>query len=695
MNKLKVAFFIFSVFLFNSSWAQEVKDAEIKAILQSNKADTSKVEALLSLAKSNFGINPNKSIDCANQSKAISQKINYPKGLARSYKNLGIAAFNLGNYLDALQNYKLALDIFISIKDSAGIANIYSNLGNVYYNQDEYYKALDLYIKSLSIAEKLGDKKRIATANGNIGAVYMKKRSTYYKALEYNKATLKIGEEIQDKNITGTALVNIGEIYLGQGNTDESLEFFQRSLKSFEGTENYPYSLILIGRVYFKKRDFKTAINYFEQAYTYSSKINDTYDMVLSLIEKGKTYEKTKEYKKALVEYKKAEKQAQQLGSSTERLLDIYQGMASSYGSISDYNNAYSYQKFLTNIKDTLYNIATDKKLNNLQFNFDLEKKQGQINLLQKEKELSAKEIRSKKLIQAAMTAFLIVLFVLLIFVYRIYIIKKKTNIELEDKNQKIENQKSEITKSIEYAQKIQNAMLPEEELIEEVLYNSFLFYKPKDIVSGDFYICIKEGDIVFIAVADCTGHGVPGALMSMIGSNILNKLITDKGLTDPAEILTQVNSELIVSLKQNKNAGNDGMDIALCAIDFKNKELKFAGAYRPIYLVRESNLIEIKGSKFPIGGHQVHEERQFITNTLELKIGDKYYLSTDGFADQFGGNQGKKLTTKKFKEQILSIKDKHIKQQGLMFQSFFEKWKGENEQLDDICILGFEVIET
>jgi serine phosphatase RsbU (regulator of sigma subunit) len=182
---------------------------------------------------------------------------------------------------------------------------------------------------------------------------------------------------------------------------------------------------------------------------------------------------------------------------------------------------------------------------------------------------------------------------------------------------------------------------------------------------------------------------------MSMIGSNILNKLITDKGLTDPSEILTQLNSELIFSLKQNKNAGNDGMDIALCVLDFKKKLLKFAGAYRPLYLVRDNLLTEIKGSKFPIGGHQVHNERQFVTNHLNLITGDKFYISTDGYADQFGGLEGKKLTTKKFKEYILSIKDKHIKKQGLLFQNYFDKWKGNNEQLDDVCLIGFEVIES
>lgn len=693
MQKLALALFLFLWCNTTLVFAQTPQTEKLKEIIKNAKEDTAKVNAILAISKIYFGTAPEKSISYAEIAKTLSQKINYKKGIALALKNMGIGYFNKGSYVEALQNYKQALDVFSSIKDSAGVANMYNNMGNIYYIQNEDYKALDYYIKSLKIAEQLNDKIRIATANGNIGAVYLGKRSTYYKALEYNMNALKVGEEIKDNNIIGSSSVNIGEIYLNQGNTKSALNYFQKALIAFEGSENYPIALIFLGKAYAKKGEQSVAISYFEKAYSHAKNIDAKLDMVNSLIELGGIYEKDKEYKIALLKYKEAEDIATKLGS-TERLKLSYEGLANSYSRVNDFTNAFKYQKLLTIVKDTLYNIDADKKFSNLQFNFDLEKKQSEINLLQKQKEISAKEIKSKQIIQAALSGFLIVLFVLLAFVYRIYIIKKKTNIELEEKNNKIELQKSEITKSIEYAKKIQDAMLPEEDLIVEVLYNSFLLYRPKDIVSGDFYVCINENKKIFLAVADCTGHGVPGALMSMIGSNILNKLITDKGLTEPTEILDQLNTELIIALKQNKNEGNDGMDIALCVIDFNENYLKFAGAYRPLWMIRNDELEEIKGSKFPIGGHhQIHDERRYTSHNVKINKNDRFYIFTDGFADQFGGLHGKKLTTKKLKEYLLTTKSENIKKQGASLTHFFEKWKGHNEQLDDVCFIGFEVI--
>ncbi len=690
MKKLKLAFFIFSIFLYPLAQAQS-NSAELIANLKNSKDDTSKVTTLLEISKSYFGISSGKSISYAELAKSLSKKINYKKGIALSYKCIGIANFNEGSYIEALQNYKQSLDVFASINDSIGVANMYSNMGNVYYYKGEDFKALDLYFKSLKIAELLGDKLRIASANANIGAVYIRKRSTYYKAIEFNLNALKIAEQINDKNILGTAAVNLGELYLDQGNTELALSYLQKSLKATEGTEIYASSLIAVGKVYSKKREYEMAIQYFKKAYDFAKSIDAKLDITAALIEMGKVYEKTKEYKKALVQYNEAEKLASKL-EAVELLKSSYEGLANSFGTIADFRNAFKYQKLLTSVNDTLYNIESTKKQNNLQFNYDLEKKQSEINLLQKEKELTTKEIKNKQTIQFALLAFLAAVSGLLVFVYRFYIIKKKSNVQLEQKNKKIESQKSEITKSIEYAKKIQDAMLPEEDLIAEVLFNSFLIYKPKDIVSGDFYVCINENKKIFLAVADCTGHGVPGALMSMIGSNILNKLITDKGLTEPTEILEQLNSELIVSLKQNKNEGNDGMDIALCVIDFGAGNLKFAGAYRPLWMIRNHELVEIKGSKFPIGGHQIHDERFFKTHSIPIYKTDRFYIFTDGFADQFGGAYGKKLTTKKLKEYVLSTHTENIKNQGTSLSHFLEIWKGKNEQLDDVCFIGFEV---
>jgi len=687
--------FCFILFLYHYSViAQSEAQDSLTALLTSVKSDSTKVNIYIELCRLTVNSNPEQTIQYANSAKELAYKIDYQKGLAYAYKFIGLGYNNKAMYVDAMDQYKKSLLLFELIKDPKGIANLYNNIGNIYYYQGENTKAAELYLKALKIAEQIDDKNRIAVLSNNLGGIYNTKRSTYYKALDYYLKALKQGEILKDQSIIGASSVNIGSIYFDQGNRAKGLKYYQKSLDANKGTIYYSSSLNAIAATYFKNRDFKTAITYYDEAIKTAESFDDKLEMTKAIAGLGEIYSKMKEFKKSIEYYHKAILLAKEIGGN-EQLIDIYKGLSYASNGIGNFKDAYIYYNFYSQLKDSIYNVESDKKTAFLQGSFDLEKKEAQIKLLKKDNELSTKEIKSKQAIQIALLAFLAAVSVLLVFVYRFYIIKKKSNIELEEKNKKIESQKSEITKSIEYAQKIQHAMLPEEELIEEVLYHSFLFYQPKDIVSGDFYICIKEKDIIYLAVADCTGHGVPGALMSMIGGNILNKLITDKGLTDPADILTQLNDELIISLKQNKNAGNDGMDIAFCAIDFKNKLLKFAGAYRPIYMVRGSDLTEIKGSKFPIGGHQIHEERQFKTITIDLWLGDKFYIGTDGYSDQFGGEFGKKLTTKKFKEFILSIKDKHIKQQGLLFQNFFSKWKGTNDQLDDICLLGFEVIDV
>ena len=267
----------------------------------------------------------------------------------------------------------------------------------------------------------------------------------------------------------------------------------------------------------------------------------------------------------------------------------------------------------------------------------------------------------------------------------------------LAQKNKDIEHQKNEITQSIEYAQHIQQSILPDKEIIYEALPNSFVLYKPKDIVSGDFYAFTQKEGIIIIAAADCTGHGVPGALMSMLGSNILYQIINEKNILTPSEILFHLNLGVTESLKQNKNEGNDGMDIALCSFSYPlpgNNGIRFSysGAYRPLYLIRNGELIETKATKMPIGGQQKNEERFYQNHEFELQKNDTIYLTTDGYADQFGGEKGKKLTTSKFKEMLVSIQHLSMSEQEKYLSNFIENWRGANEQIDDICVIGIRV---
>jgi len=240
---------------------------------------------------------------------------------------------------------------------------------------------------------------------------------------------------------------------------------------------------------------------------------------------------------------------------------------------------------------------------------------------------------------------------------------------------------------------RIQNATLPNLNDIFSELENSFVLYKPKDIVSGDFYWFTKKRNLVFIAAMDCTGHGVPGAFMSIIGSERLNDAVQNED--NPGKILSHLNVGIKTSLHQSENLEfiRDGMDIALCSIDLNTKILNYAGANRPIWIIRKNALVidVIKGTKNAIGG-LTESLQYFETHTIQLNEGDAIYIFTDGYADQDGGERGKKLMTKKFREVLLEIKDASMNEQGAYLSSYFEKWKGDKEQLDDVLVIGIRL---
>jgi serine phosphatase RsbU (regulator of sigma subunit) len=255
-----------------------------------------------------------------------------------------------------------------------------------------------------------------------------------------------------------------------------------------------------------------------------------------------------------------------------------------------------------------------------------------------------------------------------------------------------IEIKNKAITDNINYAQRIQSAILPDIKLIYKTLEQSFILFQPKDIVSGDFYAFAEKNDQVLIIAGDCTGHGVSGAFMSMIGSSLLNQIIIEKGIEEPAHILNHLNTAVIESLKQNVNESNDGMDISICSLNIKKLEMQYAGANRPLWLVRNNTLEVYKPDKFPIGGLQAARDRTFTNFKINLQKNDTIYIFTDGYADQFGGANGKKLMTSKFKEKLLSIQHMSMREQEMYLRAHFETWKGNEEQVDDVLVIGVRV---
>lgn len=264
----------------------------------------------------------------------------------------------------------------------------------------------------------------------------------------------------------------------------------------------------------------------------------------------------------------------------------------------------------------------------------------------------------------------------------------------IEQQKQEVDAKNKEITQSIEYAKRIQDAILPSSVNIEKVFPDSFILYKPRDIVSGDFYWIYNndEGEI-FFAVADCTGHGVPGAFMSMIGNSLLNELIVENGIKEPDKVLYEMRTNIIRSLGQKGEAGEakDGMDMVLCRLDKKQNKLSFAGAHNSLYLFRDGELIEYRGSSRPVG-YFVGRNIPFEKEEIEIQKGDMLYLFSDGYADQFGGPRGKKFMFRNFKKLLLSIHDKNMTEQQKILDKTLKDWMKGYGQVDDICVMGVRI---
>jgi len=403
---MKKLFVFISLLCFCLASHADSKTDSLISALRGAKDDTLKVNLLLTIGNSLRNSDPQQTITFGMQGKELSERLNYTKGLALSYKTIAMGYFNKSLYIKALQNNEQSLALFDSIGDKKGVANIYSNMGNIYYQNADDPQALNLYLKSLKISEELNDTLRIVTALSNIGNVYLNKRATYGQALEYFLRAYPMSVALNDNYSIAAISVNIGESYFKlneidfrQSNNDSALAYYKISLKASESTDNEPYTLNDIGNLYLKEKEYDKAITYHTLGYEKASKLDAKYDMAISLKGLGQALQGKGDLKKALTTFKEAEKLATETKSNYE-LKDIYIGLAMIYGDFSDMKNAFKYQNLLIAIKDSIYNIETDKKLGGLQFAFDITKKESQINLLTKDQELKAKEISRQKIVR-------------------------------------------------------------------------------------------------------------------------------------------------------------------------------------------------------------------------------------------------------------------------------------------------------
>lgn len=621
---------------------------------------------------------------------------------------LASAQGQAGRMDEAFENSKKAVRLAESQTDKKWRANAYHSLGFLYDLRSEFAPAIDHYMKALRIHEERKDDSNTMQELNNIGVVYMV-QGNHMEALEYLNRALDLA--IRTRNTMGIAysLGNIGSAQAELKQYDKALENFNKLLDIFRqqrDTAMMVQALANIGTLYSAQGKYDAAMSYYEQALVIHEKAGDERMIATDLTNVGVCLFKKGEPSKALEVFKRS------LNISTRiQLRDnqsaVYNWLAQVKASQGDFRAAYDYKQMEAALEDTLREEVVTKQMAEMSARYEAEKKDKEIKILNQDKALKETEVQKQRA-EAAKSetqrnGFIggFVLMLLLGMVsYRGYRQKKKANLQLEEKNNLIEKQKAlveeknkDITDSINYAKKIQEAILPRHDLLKELFPDSFVLFMPRDVVSGDFYWFAEKDGRKLVAAVDCTGHGVPGAFMSMIGNAFLNEVVIEKGITRPDLVLNELRNLVISSLKQsgNINENKDGMDIALLCFDERSGTVEFAGANNPAWVIREKNIIELKPDKRHIGYFK-GQGLPFSCQSIALQKGDRLYLFSDGYPDQFGGPKGKKFKYRQMQELLITLSTKPVSEQGQLLAGTITAWRGKLEQIDDILVIGIGV---
>jgi len=459
MNRFRLLTAVLFIGIFTSVFSQNPQADSLKTVIQTLPDNKDKVNALINLSGNLVRTDANLALKYANNARILAEKIDFKSGEGYALKAIGMAYYFQSDYVEALISWQQALAVFQEIDDKVGISNMLNNLGAVSFNKGDDEKALQYYLESLNAAEQSGDTLRITTALLNIGAVYFNKESTHDLALEYYLKALPLSEQGGDQEAIGTAEVNIGEIYLARGDDNSALTYFQKGLEAYKKTENgnVPYALYNIGKVYTQRGDYETAIRYQNEAFNLAKSLNSKKEMSQAMIGLAEAYAKKGENSKAISAYHNAQEIAHEIGANYQ-LKDAYQGLAELYSKLSDFRRAYQYQNLYSGIKDTLYNSEMDKRMQSMVLKSELEKKQGEIDLLEKDKLQKIQQSKNQRLwifsISGALMSALLLSFVL----YRNNKNKQKSNALLK-------KQKEEIQKTLEKLKDTQSQLIHAEKM--------------------------------------------------------------------------------------------------------------------------------------------------------------------------------------------------------------------------------------
>ncbi|MFQ5334823.1 MAG: tetratricopeptide repeat protein [Flavobacteriales bacterium] len=709
----------------NPSLAQNKLDAQIDSlerVVSSATEDSVKSEAMYALASKLRKKDPGKMLSVSLEIINLARKSGDKQAMSKAYFRMRQYNYDKNDYLQAISYNKKAISLIAESgkKDDKFINSCEVVLSNAYRMLGQYEKSIAHSLSCIKTATRIKDTTGIISAYNNI-AIVQHYQSNNAEALDYFSKALRLAKEGGDKAMIARQLNNIGVIYKTIGEIDRALEYYLLELNTWNKLHD-EHGLVVtynnIGALYSHKKQNEKALDYYMRSLKLAKKLKDARTLAETLAGIAEVYNGMDNPLATIAYADSARMIAVEIGYKEfeKSTLGI---MSKSYEKLGRFDKALEFLQKSDSLKDSLVNLKNKQAIARMQASYEAEKKDNKIRLLEEQKKLQQEKISHNATQRNMLMLGIAMLLLMGLLLLRSFRLKHKANILLVKQNEEIEEKNKRITDSIVYASRIQNAILPSISSMEEQLGDAFVLYMPKDIVSGDFYWYAENSgggkNEISFAVADCTGHGVPGAMMSVIGSTGLNRCTHEFGLSAPDSILNRLNQLVEDALAISGEELNDGMDIALCRLQYQDNGdciLAYAGANNPLWVVKRSGgkggdkdrdtvsagahplpqatLHEVKPDKQPIG--LFAERKPFKNNEIHLKKGDTIYIFSDGFADQFGGSQGKKFKIKRFKDLILSINDKPMKEQAELIRQNFFSWKGQLDQVDDICMVGLRI---
>lgn len=659
MRKI-IFFFISFIFVcwlcIFSAYSQKL--TSVDALIESTQNDSVRIQVLIQLSQEYLNSDPIKGFDFAINALVLATNLNNKRGIASASNNLGDFYWYKYDFVSSEAYYAEGLKIFKELNDSSEIANSYRNMAWIYNNKKQHEQSLEFNKKSLEINSKLNKKKRISTNYSDLGINYSHLK-IYDSSMIYYCKAIEMEEELGRKNNFTPIYGNIGQLYKDIGTDSLAIEMRLIALKYAENVGSKRYLV--------------------------------TSYMALSALNKD-----MKQYDEAIHFAHLSEQTARQINNKNA-VCAAYKLLAEVYNLKQDYTQALHYVQLSSILSDSIFNEENNRLYEEMLKKNESENKIFVIQNLKKDKEIAEQKLAQEKKERIYLTLFVVLVAGFAIFLMRNNKQRERINLELAKVSEQIKEKNEEIMDSIAYSKRIQDVCLPSEELRSKLFYNSFIFFRPKDIVSGDFYWYTEKDGKRIIACCDCTGHGVPGALMSMIGINSLNRIVNGKGITSTDEILLALHYEISKTLKQDDQIYiNDGIDIAIVCFNSEN-EIEYSGANSPLWIVKKDaenlpQLLEIEPDKLSIGIVNANETIKYTKHIITLQKEDCIYLFSDGIFDQFGGPEGKKYGSGGLKKLLLQLTSSAPQEQRMRIADEMNQWITSTEQIDDISVIGIKI---